>query len=153
VSVAGALTVLDSHLVTAGASVTPAIVNVAQGERSSLDRRIDYWIQQLTDPPSMSGFTETLTDRMFGAEVAIRAYIPVRDRRETLVANTEADLATVSANIAIRVLGDADLGGNVYRLTWNGCAFEWLRTDDGTWVRISTTTLTLGFVEQWALTL
>ena len=143
-SFAAGLAVLDTHLVAAGAAISPAITNVSQGERASMTRRIDYYVTGIGDPAKMGG-TDTLTDRMFGVIVACRVYIPVPDRSETLAANIEADLYAVSIDIAQRVLGDSTLGGNCTDLRWEGTEFGWLNMPG--WLRVATTPFTLDFVE------
>lgn len=146
-----AMAVLETHLDTAGAQVSPTMANVAQGERDGNDRRIDYWVDSIGGAERFGGASESYTDRMFGVTVSVRAVIPVRDKRVTLVSNVEADLYTVSFQIAFRVLGDYTLGGNCTAATWQGAEFGWERNDDGTWLRTSTTTLVFDFVEQITL--
>ena len=148
-SFVGALTALDTHLVAAGAAISPTITNVAQGERSGLSRRIDYWFTSIGEPSRFPS-RETLSDAMFGVELLVRVYFPVADRRETLNANLEADLYAVSIDIVSRVLGDYTLGGECVALRWEQVSTGWQEVGGG-WNRISDTTFTLDFVEQITL--
>ena len=148
-SVAAALTVLDAHLVTAGATITPAITDVAKGERANLHRRIDYWLSGLGAPERMAGAHATLSDWMVGLGVTVRVYIPVTDRSETYAANIETDLYTVAFNIASRVMGDFTLGGNCTAMTVDDIEFGWLSATG--WLRVATIPLTLDFVDQIAI--
>lgn len=143
---AGALGVLDTHLTAAGAAVSPTITNIAQGERASGQRRIDYWFVSVGDPSRMSN-GETLSDRMLGVEVMVRVYVPVADRRESLNASIEADLYAISVDIVSRVMGDFTLGGECAALRWDGIETGW-QDSNGAWLRISDVTFTLDFVEQ-----
>lgn len=144
-SVAGALTVLDAHLVTAGATIATVISDVAKGERANLHRRIDYWLDGMGAPERFGGAHATLDDWMIGLGVTVRVYIPISDRSETYAANVETDLYTVAFNIASRVMGDFTLGGNCTAMTVNDIDFGWL---SGTgWLRVATIPLVLDFVD------
>ena len=143
-SFSGALAVLDTHLVAAGTAITPTITDVSQGERSSMRRRIDYYITGIGEPQRMGGH-ETLTDWMFGVGVAIRIYIPVPDRSETLAANIEADLYAIVVDVLSRIAGDAKLGGNCVDMAINDLEFGWLNMPG--WLRVATIPIVLDFVE------
>ena len=145
-SFSGALTTLDTHLVAAGAAISPKITNVAQGERASAARRIDYWFTEAGGPARMGG-QRTLTDEMFGVVILVRVCIPVTDRREALNAAIETDLYAISIDIADRVVGDSTLGGNCTDLRWDGVTTGW-QDAGGTWLRIADITFTLDLVEQ-----
>lgn len=144
-SFSGALTVMDTHLVAAGAALDPKIHDVAQGERANLRRRIDYFVAEIGAPDRM-GNHETLTDWMFGVTVNVRIYIPVPDRSETLAANIEADLYAITVDIVTRLMGDYSLGGNATAMTIDGAEFGWLNMPG--WLRVATIPVGLDFVEQ-----
>lgn len=150
-SVAAALTVLDAHLVTAGATITPAITDVAKGLRENLHRRIDYWFETIGAPERMAGSHATLSDWMVGLAVTVRVYLPVPDRSETYAANVETDLYTVAFNVAVRVMGDFTLGGNCTAMTVNDIPFGWISAPGGGWLRVATIPLVLDFVDQIAI--
>lgn len=144
-SFSGALTTLDTHLVAAGAAVSPAITDVAQGERTTGNSRIDYWFTEIGDPVRMGG-AETLSDRMYGVTVLIRPHIAVSDRRETRNANVEARLYALSIDIVSRVMGDYTLGGNCAAGAWSGVSAGW--TDNGgSMTRSADITFVFDFVE------
>ena len=139
------LAILDTHLVAAGAAISPTITNVSQGERASMTRRIDYYVTAIGEPQKMGAHT-TLTDWMFGVGINIRIYVPVPDRSETLAANIEADLYAIVVEILTRIIGDSKLGGNCTDMTVNDTEFGWLNMPG--WLRVATIPLVLDFVEQ-----
>lgn len=146
-SFTGALIVLDAHLVSAGAAVTPPIGNVAQGGRANLQQRIDYYVTTIAAPERFGGAHETFTDWMFGVGLDVRLYIPVADRSETLAANIDARLYAVTVDITTRLMGDYTLGANCTAMTIDGAEFGWLE-NSGAWLRVATIPIVLDFVEQ-----
>ena len=145
-TLAAALAVLDTHLVAAGATISPAITDVAQGERANLHRRADYWLDGITAPERFTGAHATFTDWMVGIGVTCRFYLPVADRAETYAANIETDIYTLAFNLASRVMGDFTLGGNCTAITIHDIEFGWLSATG--WLRVATIPLVLDFVDQ-----
>lgn len=148
-SVADALTVLEAHLVTAGATISPAITDVARGSRANLDRRIDYWLESMGGPERMAGAHATLSDWMIGLHVRVQVYLPIRDISKTYAKNMEVDIYTVAFNIASRVMGDFTLGGNCTAMTVDDIVFDIIGTTG--WLLMASIPLTLDFVDQIAI--
>jgi hypothetical protein len=127
---AGVLSTVDAHLVTAGATLTPAITVVRRGEPYSLGRQmIAYWYAGDRE------HANTLTSTTIDEHLVIRCYWPVPNRDDVLAAALEVSVQQANRAIQARLWGDAHLGENVIGLDidpaeagWEAWGEAWIRT-------------------------
>lgn len=142
----GALTVLETHLVAAGAALSPAITDVGGGEPGVPPGRAIRWWYEGDGEPKRMGAPRTLNDEMVGERITVRAYwsVPTRDKAPSRALEVAIQLAV--RQIRHRLLGDSTLGGNVTDLDVSGADVEWLSLGDAWW-RVATVKLVLDMVD------
>lgn len=106
-----ALTVLNTHLVAAGAALTDPFTDVDRGLPTSGRQLRYYWDGEIV-PPRMGG-PRVLNGEMVGERFAIVATWPVTNLDVATVAAIDAEMQTLAGEIRTRIQGDSQLGGNV----------------------------------------
>lgn len=145
---AAALAVLDTHLVTAGATLSAAnaITDVLAGEPGTPPGRCArYWYEGDGAPARMGG-QRTLGDQMTGERVTVRLYWPVSTRDRTVAPRLEADVQAAARAIKHALIGDSTLGGNCTDMEVGDADAGWLLLDSATWRTLSIP-LVLDFVD------
>ncbi len=144
----GAMTVIGTHLSTQGNTLSPKIIDVAQGEPSvppGVCAR--YWYDGDGAPARLGG-QRTFGDEMVGERVTIRLYWPVQGREAAVAATREASVYAAKAAIKHALVGDSQLGGNCVDLEVGDVVAGWLLLAEqgGAW-RTLTIPLVLDFVD------
>jgi hypothetical protein len=107
-----ALTVLQAHLVAAGAALTDPLLDVDRGLPSARGRQVRYYWAGETEPPRMPG-RRVLTGDLVGQRFNIAALWPLTDLSEELVTAIDIEMQLFAAQVRTRIDGDSTLGGYV----------------------------------------
>lgn len=120
---AGALSVLDAHLVTAGATLTPPVTAIRQGEPDEVNVPVfAYWYTG--DRESTTG-GNTLARTNLQEGIVIRGYFPGSLRVKSQDATLEVMIREAKAAIRSALWGDGYLGGNCITLTLEDTVSGW----------------------------
>jgi hypothetical protein len=134
---ADAVTVLQTHLVTAGASLSDPIgsAQVRAGEPSGLlARTIAWWYDG--DQESNTG-GRTLSENNVQEKVTIRVYWPVPSRDDPLALKLELAVREANRAIQAQLWGDAHLGGNCIGIAIDASTAGW-QEQGSNWLRVLT---------------
>lgn len=141
---AGALTVLATHLTTAGAASTPTITDIGAGEPGIPPGRCGrYWYE---GDGASEKVPQTLADRTFMERLTLRFFWPAATRDKAIAAALEVDVQATARALSHALIGDSQLGGNVVDITLGNSDAGWLLLDGGAW-RTLTVDLGLHFVD------
>jgi hypothetical protein len=123
VSWAGVITAIDANLVAAGATLTPIIDAIRQGEPDAVDMPlIAYWYGG--DRESQTGgntFGKTNLEEL----VYVRIYFPGSIRADSLDSSLEVRIRNAKAAVLHALWGDASLGGNAIGLDVQDTTSGW----------------------------
>ena len=127
---AGVLSTIQTHLETAGATLSPAITYVRASEPVALPQDlIAYWYEGDIDDDSTWSQVNT-KERM-----TITVYRRVGDRKDDFAADLEVWLRDANRAIQTRLYGDEYLGGNCIRLTIGATSAGWAQYEPDRWAR------------------
>ena len=123
------LSVLNAHLVTAGATLTPAITYVRRGEPVSIPvDTIAYWYDG--DQESSTG-GNTFTKVNVGERITITVYFRVGDHKDSYDANLDERIRAANRAIQARLWGDTHIGENCIGLAIENTRTAWVQYDVG----------------------
>lgn len=129
---AAALTALNTHLVAAGAAITPAITDVGWGQPGApTSTCIRYWYEGEGDSPKMA--PRTLTDATVFEAIRIAAYWPVATRDKAPAAALDTRVQLFVRQVKNRLNGDSQLGGAVVDIELGNASAGWLTVGDAAW--------------------
>ncbi len=120
----GALGALEADLVAAGATLTPKITTVREGEPDALSTVpvLAYWYAG--DRESSTG-GNTLTRTNIEEGVRIQVYVPGSIRLPNVTASTERYLRAAVRAVKAALWGDASMGGNTIGIDLDGTETGW----------------------------
>lgn len=120
----GALAALKADLVAAGASITPKITTIREGEPDALSTVgvIAYWYAG--DRESSTG-GNTLTRTNIEEGIRIQVYVPGSIRLPNVTASTERYLRAAVRAIKAQLWADASLDSNTIGIDLDGTETGW----------------------------
>lgn len=141
-----AMSTLNTHLVTVGATLSPKITDIGQGEPGVPPGRCARYWYEGDGPPARMGATRTLRDQMVGEKVTIRCYWPVAGRDKAVASALEVDVQAAARAIKNALIGDSTLGAACVDLEVGDADTGWLLLDGASY-RTLTIPLVLDFVD------
>jgi hypothetical protein len=124
---AGALSAIDAHLVAAGATLTPPITAVRQGEPDAVNTTtFAYWYGGDRPEDGANTLGQTTIEEL----VVIRGYFPGSIRTLSQDATVEVQLQAAKAAVRTRLWGDIDLGGHAIGLALDPTQTGWTVVGD-----------------------
>lgn len=124
----GVLTAIDAHLVAAGATLTPTVTAVRQGEPDAVTTPVfAYWYAG--DRESETG-GNTFGRTNIEEAVVIRGYFPGSTRVRSQDATLEELVQAAKAAIRARIWADFELGGNAIGVDIQPTTSGWAQVGD-----------------------
>jgi hypothetical protein len=139
VAFAGALNVIEQHLVAAGTALSNPIRNVKSGPPLALGERLIrcYYLGD-TDSELIP---DSLTDNTLAERVRVSAYWPIADAGATAADLRDVEIQALKAQIKNRLVGDDKLGGNCAGITVGDFAVAYVQVEGGWYAELETDVL------------